>query len=257
MDRALDLNGARALILGWAGSRERQLRGVVRWYRERNSEPVTARADVFEAMSHLDGWERQGRKVVERLRAAGDGPIVIHSFSNAGFWMLAAALEQMSEAERGQIRAAVLDSAPGFGPHITRRFYARNATMAMMPLILSVFGRPPALRHPLLTPPTWLFMRIWYELSHEHRRRGEDALRVVRELGDYPLLLLYSTADELVGSRYVEAWRATVQRRRRVESQRWTDSAHIRHMIQHREPYFERTERFLGSVVEVVDPPAG
>lgn len=212
------------------------------------------RAEVFEAMRRTDGWERQGARVVEELRAAGDGPVVVHSFSNAGFWMLAAALEQLGPDERGQIRATVLDSAPGFGPHVTRRFYARNATMAMMPLILRAFGKPPALRHPLLTPPTWLFMRVWYELSHAHRRRAEDALRVVRELDDSPLLFLYSTADELVESKYVEAWRATVERRRPVQSVRWTDSAHIKHMIQHRDAYFGHLERFLAAAA---DPPAG
>ncbi len=244
----IHLDGARVLVLGWAGSTARQLRPLARYYTERGGVPVTARAQVFEAMRRPDGWAREGESAVSALREAGDGPIYVHLFSNAGFWMYAAALERLRDDERDRIRAVALDSAPGFPPRVRPRFYAEKAAMAMMPMVLRSLGRAPEVTHPLLTPPLELFMRGWYHVSPEARDAAERSLRTVREVGDWPLLFLYSTADVLVRARHVEAFRATLGQRP-TRSVRWTDSGHIKHMLTHREAYFDALEAFFA------DPP--
>ena len=63
----VDLSGLNVAILGWAGSTERQLRPVVRWYRDHGAEPLTHRAHVPRAMSYPDGWPAEGRRLARKL----------------------------------------------------------------------------------------------------------------------------------------------------------------------------------------------
>lgn len=196
-------------------------------------------------MRRPDGWDREGARVAARVRAeARSGPIVIHSFSNAGFWTYAATLSHLGPGVLERVAAAVIDSAPGFPPHVGPDFYARHSAMAVMPMILRALGRPPALHHPVLSPATRAFMRFWYLLSARARRAMERSLAEVRETGAWPLLFLYSGADRLVEPRWVEAFLATLGRRS-VTAKRWEDSAHVKHMITHRSAYFGAIERFL------------
>ena len=235
----LDLSGYHVAVLGWAGSRERQLRGVVRWYRERGAEVLTARAQIYRAMSKPDGWAIEGRELAPRLDGAER--IIVHLFSNAGFWTYAALLEQRPDLP---IDAAVIDSAPGFPSRIGARFYARNSSMAVMPIVLRIFRRPPALHHPLLTPPLWLWMRLWYHFSSEQIAFAERSLTVVARNAERPHLVLYSSADELVRPEHVEAF---VERLGSAETERFERSEHIRHMVVHRSRYLDRVAGFLAS----------
>lgn len=115
----------------------------------------------------------------------------------------------------------------------------------MMPMALRVFGRPPALSHPVLTPPMWLFMRGWYHLSHPQQRAAERSLTTLAEVGRWPLLFLYSDADTLVSAAHVEAQIARSRAAGRdVEATRFEGSAHVLHMWKHRRAYFDAVERF-------------
>ncbi len=234
-----------AVILGWAGSTERQLRGVASFHRSLGLEPIVVAPRVFRAMALPWGWRREGdalaRRLIDRC-ARAPGPIVVHAFSNAGFWTYAATLRALSRHRHGQpvldrIGALVLDSAPGFPPHIRSRFAARSSAMAMMPLLLRALGRPPALSHPILDRPLRAFMRLWVAASPLQIRRMEASLAVVRETGRWPVLALASSADRLVPIEHVEAFMATLGDRARTI--RWEDSAHVRHMIVHRHAYFD------------------
>lgn len=140
-----------ALILGWAGSTERQLRGVARFAHSTGLEPTVFVPRVFRAMALPLGWRLEGEAVAHTLVSAFDrepGPIVVHAFSNAGFWAYDAALKTLLRRRRDvleHIAALVLDSAPGFPPRFEPRFAARYSAMAMMPMLLGALGRPPAL----------------------------------------------------------------------------------------------------------------
>jgi pimeloyl-ACP methyl ester carboxylesterase len=234
---ALELGGARVAVLGWAGSTPRQLRGVARFYRQRGGDPFTHCARVVRAMARPDGWALEGREVAARL--AGDAPIVVHLFSNAGFWTWAAALEARP-ALGARVRAVVLDSAPGFPSSIRPSFYARYSAMAMMPMVLRALKRPPALRHPLLTPPVRAFMRLWFHVSVDQRRFAERSLDTVAAVG--PHLLLYSAADELVPVHLVDAF---FERLAGAERRRFESGAHVKLMLEHRRTYFDAVEAFL------------
>lgn len=92
--------GAHVAILGWAGATERQLRGVVRFHDDADRRPFTTHARIFRNMAFEDGWAREGAALAARLRVRmrrDEAPILVHLFSNAGFWTLAAALDALPE----------------------------------------------------------------------------------------------------------------------------------------------------------------
>src|SRR5688500_4586980 len=101
-----------AIILGWAGATERQLRSVARWYASKGVHAIAIQPRTFRAMAFPSGWAREGARAV--ARAPAEGPLFVHAFSNAGFWTYAAMLGALSD--RSRIRGVVIDSAPGFPP---------------------------------------------------------------------------------------------------------------------------------------------
>ena len=193
---SLELNGVHVAILGWAGSTVRQLRGVGGIYRRAGAEVVPASANVFRAMARPGGWAEEGRALAARLVEADPEHLVFHVFSNAGFWTYAATLEALPPASLARVRAVILDSAPGFPERIEPWFYARYSAMAMMPAVLRALRRPPALRHPLLTPPVWAFMRGWYHVNPTAVTAAQESLRIVREVGAWDHLVLYTSAEK-------------------------------------------------------------
>ena len=245
-----------ALVLGWAGSTPRQLRSVARFYEGKGAQALTATAQVFRAMARPDGWAIEGERLAAQLLLRPAGPIVVHLFSNAGFWMHAALLRELDSSPAGRaalerIEAVVIDSAPGFPPRIGPRFYARFSSMAMMPMVLHAFGRPPALSHPLLTPPVWAFMRVWYHFSSRQNRSAEESLEIVRSTGSWPHLFVWSVSDSLVTPEYVEPFVESLEAAgRRVERLRFEDTEHVRHMIGHRTEYFDAVARLLATRAE-------
>jgi acetyl esterase/lipase len=242
----LDLAGAHVLILGWAGSTPKQLRGVGRFYRRHGAAIVVHSAEVFRAMGLPDGWAREGRAVAAKLEEADPDRLVVHGFSNGGFWTFVALLEALPAHLRQRIRAVVLDSAPGVPESIEPFYYAHYSTKAMVPVLLAALGRPPAPSHPVATPAVWAFMRLWYHLSPQQIAYAERSTQVAIDHGDWDHLILYSSADELVPPHFVEAFAHRLRAAGRgVETKRWEDSAHVRHMVAHRQEYFERIAAFL------------
>lgn len=252
----LDLSGAHVAILGWAGSHPKQLRGVGRFYRRRGVRAVIPHsATVWRAMGTPDGWQREGRLVVDALEEAAPDSLVVHLFSNGGFWTWVAALEAMTPAMRSRISAVVMDSAPGVPERIDPLYYAHHSTQAMVPIALVALGRPPAESHPLVTPAIWAFMRFYFHVSPRQIAWAERSTTVTIETGEWDHLLLYSAADRLVPPHFVEAFAHRLRvAGRGVESTRWEESAHVRHMIGHRSEYFGRIAEFLGPRVRSIPP---
>lgn len=238
------MSEGQAAILGWAGSTARQLRSIAGWYAKRGLTPIVVAPRVFRAMALPWGWSAEGRAVASRL-ATTRGPIVVHAFSNAGFWTYAAMLRAGAASLRDRITAAVIDSAPGFPARLDARFTARHAAMAMMPIVLRALSRPPALTHPLLDPPLRAFMRLWYHVSPLQIRTAEQSLEVVARTGSWPLLVVYSNEDSLVPAEHVEAFVRSAEGHRSVTATRFEGSEHVRHMIAHRSAYFDRVGAFL------------
>jgi hypothetical protein len=115
-----------------------------------------------------------------------------------------------------------------------------------MPLLLRAMGRRPALTHPVLDRPLRAFMRLWFHLSPLQIREAQGSLKVVRETGRWPLLFLYSRGDALVRHELVTAFVDSVRASdRSVEVRQWEDSEHVRHMLRHRNEYFDAIAALL------------
>ena len=231
------------VILGWHGSTERQLRAIARWYEARGHTDVrTVITPTFRTMGVPGAWTKFGRGLARDLGQRAT-PLVIHAFSNAGFWTMSALLDATTRAPR----RVILDSAPGFPEKISMRMTSELATAAMMPGLLTSLGRRPRLFHPLLSPPLAAFFGVWHLLARNQVRFMETAqARVIDRLRGVPLLGIWSDADRLVPAEHVEAFLDRAARSGvPIERLHYPDSAHVRHFVQHRHAYFARIEEFL------------
>lgn len=227
------------VILGWHGSSERQVRGIGRWYEAHGHAVRTVITPTFRTMGIPGAWTAFGERLAHQL----DGPIVIHAFSNAGFWTMSALLDAM----KTQPERVILDSAPGFPEKIPMRFTAKFATAAMLPGLLTALHRRPRSFHPILSPPIAFFFGVWHLAARNQVRFMETGQRrVIDRLSGVPLLAIWSDADTLVPAEQVRGFLDRAERRGvRVERLHFDDSAHVRHFVQHRAAYFARVEAFI------------
>jgi hypothetical protein len=252
--------GLRVLILGWHGSTERQLRPLARWYEARGHTVRVVLTPTFRTMARGDGWPRFGVELAESLAATHarePRPLVVHAFSNTGFWTLSALLEAARDLHPellDALRGTILDSAPGFPESVRWWFSAKYAALAMTPSVVAALrldrlGRRPKGRvfHPLVSPPLMVFLAGWHLVAGRQIRFMEaGAARVRVPHRGKPLLAIYSAADALVPVALVEAFLDGAARDGvRVERLRFEDSAHVRHFLEHRHDYLAAVERFI------------
>ena len=248
---------ARVVLLGWHGSKERQLRPLARWYDARGHPARIVLTDSFRTMGRRDGWPRFGAELADSLaqeHARDPRPLFVHAFSNTGFWTLSAFLDAARDRHPTLAAAhmrTVLDSAPGFPERVRWWFNAKYAALAMTPSVLSTLrlerlAKQPRTFHPLVSPPLMLFFAGWHLVARRQVRFMEQGHeRVRRHHRGKPLLAIYSAKDSLVPVRYVEGFLDRAEDDGvLVERLRFEDSAHVRHFVQHRHDYLAAIERF-------------
>lgn len=238
-----------ALVLGWHASTERQLRPIVRWYESRGFVARTVITPTFRAMGVPGAWRAFGVKVAKTIDR--DRPLVIHAFSNAGFWTMSALLDAMPFAPA----RVIVDSAPGFPEKIPMWITAKFATAAMLPGLLASLGRRPRSFHPILSPPIAMFFGAWHLIARgsiafmeSGQRRVIEKLRPTGHREGVPMLTIWSDADALVPAEHVRAFVDRAEHEGvKIERLHFTDSAHVRHFVQHRAAYFARLEAFVSN----------
>lgn len=249
MDR--EAPALRVLIVGWHGSRERHLRPLARHDASHHrADVITHVPRTFRAMRSADGWVEEARPIAERLahaHAARPLPLVIHAFSNAGFWTTAALLDQLSPELRAAHAGTVIDSAPGFPPRVSPSFTARYATRAMLPGLLARLGLKASHSHPVLGPPFAAFLYAWHLIAPAQVRFMEGSLARMRDAHrDRALLLVWGGRDELVLPEYVEAFADDCERSGAPLTRLYfPDGEHVRHLVTHRRDYLAARDRFL------------
>lgn len=243
----------RVLVLGWHAATERQLRPLARWYEGRGHAVRVVLTPTFRTMGLPGAWARFGRELAEALEAEtrrDPRAVLVHAFSNAGFWTLAALADALdAHAPSVQLEGLVIDSAPGFPEKVPFWFTARYATPAMMPGLLTALGGKPRAFHPLLSPPIAAFFAVWHVLARPQVRFMEDGQRKVRALiaaRALPLLVIGSDADALIPREHVDRFVRAVEARGTPVERLWFErSAHVRHLFEHRAEYFARLESFV------------
>jgi pimeloyl-ACP methyl ester carboxylesterase len=248
----------RVLVLGWHGSTERNLRAIARVWQSLGAETETFVPDTWRGMSRRTGWSEVGAELASRvavLHRRDPRPLILHAFSNAGFWTMIAYLEAVESAHpelASAHRMTLIDSAPGFPEKVKARFTAKYASMAMAPALLSVLGRRPRHRHWLLTPPLQLFLGFWHLISPEQVRFMESSqARFLSLTAGKPLVVLYGDADELVPHPYVEAFLDRAEKIAPVSRELFPGSGHVRHFSGHRTRYVEVMRAALARSPEI------
>lgn len=246
------MTAPRVLIFGWHGSSERNLRAIARSWQAIEPALVceTFVPDTWRAMSRRDGWALIGSELAQRIESAHRAdprPLVIHAFSNAGFWTSLAVLDALAPPTHAALAAVMIDSAPGFPEQVSARFTSKYAAMAMMPSLLASLGRRPRPRHWLLTPPVRAFLWGWHHVAPDQVAQMETSQRrMIAHLRGAPLTLLYGDVDELVPHLYVEAFRdRAVAAGIDVTAERFAGSGHVRHFSGHRSRYIAVMRRAL------------
>jgi len=243
------------MVVGWHGSTARNLRAIARAWQSLDDRLVTDAVvpDTWRGMSQPNGWSEVGRELAERLATAHRAeprPWILHSFSNAGFWTSLAMLEKLHANHpdvHASLRAAMIDSAPGFPEHVDPAFTAKYAAMAMAPSLLAAMGRKPRHQHWLLTPPLEAFLRFWHHVAPKQIRFMEESQgRMSALLSATSVEVLYGDADELVPFRFVEGFVQRCQREGlRVHAERFEGSGHVRHFAGARTRYLGRMREAL------------
>ncbi len=237
----------RALILGWHASTERQLRPIARWYEARGYAVRTVITPTFRTMAVRGAWAAFGTELAKEIVGERE-PLVIHAFSNAGFWTMSALLDAMPlDPTNARPTRVIIDSAPGFPERIRMGITAKFATAAMMPGLLASLGRRPRSFHPLLSPALAFFFGAWHLVAREQIRFMESAQRrVATRLVGVPMLAIWSDADTLVPAEHVRAFLDRAEREGVSVERLWfADSAHVRHFVSHRAAYFARVGAFV------------
>lgn len=246
----------RVLVLGWHDATPRHLRAVARLHTSEGHVVHPVLSESGRSLAQRGGFEVEGRahaRALARAHELDPRPLLVHSFSNAGFWTFAAmlralALEHPFVLDRHV--GTILDSAPGFDEVMSVSFTRRTAPMAFLPGLLARLGRAPRHTHPILTPALSVFFGAWHLLAPSQIGFMRGALGVVREAhlprvdrAALPILGIWGGEDRLVEPRYVEAFLDRAEAEGvPVERTFFPDSVHVRHLVTHRAMY-ERTVR--------------
>jgi hypothetical protein len=259
----------RVLLLGWHDATPRHLRAVARLYEPHGHVVHPIVTSSGRALSRRGGFADQGRRQAAALARAHElapRPLLVHSFSNAGFWMFAAILEALEEHPfvRDAHVGTVLDSAPGFPEDFDAAFTARTAPMAFLPGLLARAGRTPRHTHRLWSPLLGGFFGLWHLAAPAQIAFMRRALRTVREAHApradrtaRPMLAIWGGADRLVAREHVETFldRCDVEG---VPLERlfFETSEHVRHLVTHRAVYERAVHAFVARVAEPRDQSA-
>jgi Eukaryotic protein of unknown function (DUF829) len=242
------LGSARVVVLGWMGASARQLRLYERFYVARGMQVTMLVVPALRAMSRPRGWKDALAPLAAELSANSDETLYVHAFSNAGFWSMAALLEELEA--RGfplseRLGGAILDCAPGFPPEADARFTSDYATRAVMPLLNARWGR---VRARALEPAVRTFFWFWHHASPAQvgfvRSAWSD---VQRHLAGKQALVLYSPRDSIIPAQLVERFARELSARTRTRRAPF-DAEHVALALAHRHDYFESIRVFLNEL---------
>ncbi len=233
-----------ALVMGWHGSTKRHLRPFERTWRGLGGAPVSSVPDTFRALAFPSGWQSRARALADTWESSERGaPWIAHAFSNAGFWSLAALLDELASRRSPRLdslRGVLVDSAPGFPEKIPVHFTARFATRALLPPLLHSLGVRSRAARWLLAPPTAAFLAFWHVITPAQVRFMETSqARLLAALPpDAPLTLLHGSRDRLVRPTYVREFAArAIAEGRRVERHEIAAADHVRVFLEARGEY--------------------
>jgi pimeloyl-ACP methyl ester carboxylesterase len=195
------------LLLGWGGSRPRQLASYVDIHRRRGS---STRLYINDGLGLLVRPEQVRRRCAEeaaRLAEVTD-ELLVHSFSDNGFITLCTIVAALRESDAGRralarIRGVILDSGPALWAASPAEFARRYALAATSVLLRRRSARP----HPLVTPLLHAGFRAICLLDRTAVQRLQSAYpAVAADYPDCPHLVIRGDGDPLAPAADIDAF---------------------------------------------------
>lgn len=230
-----------ALLVGWAESRQRAVAKFASLYTKQGIPCLTVASRIWTMW-----FTSLGNKLTNQLIASLDSAtppdeapidLVLHIFSGGGSIVYPKLVEDFKEPSgilRTKVRpkCVIFDSGPSK--------FSQESGIAAARLVYKQggFNFPMYVASLVVGSTTDFFIGS--------RKRSELTSALESPLLDVPQLYLYSKADSVCRSRWVEQVMEEQRRRgREVESYQWEDSEHVRHFIQYPEQYEKLLSEYL------------
>ncbi|CAF97742.1 unnamed protein product, partial [Tetraodon nigroviridis] len=240
------------ILLGWAGCKDKHLSKYSSIYNEQGCVTIRYTAPLKTIfISESFGYKELKSTALKLLEILYDyevenSPVLFHIFSNGGFMLYRYIVDLLhTDKQFGSlcVIGAVVDSAPGSG-NVRGAVRALNATLD--PSV------SPALRSALIAVfavAVFVLRIILYPLTKYIHKNHYDAVRE-RPPG-WPHLHLYSTADQVIRHRDIEAFVDTLKQKGvPVDSFDFVSTPHVGHFRQFPEQYALNCRNFLAACVK-------
>nr|CAB3267108.1 transmembrane protein 53 [Phallusia mammillata] len=232
-------------LLGWFGAQDRHLAKYCDIWANEGCTTIRyihkTNTIFFEDPVKSKGLRHAARKLLQLLDDYGlrNNPVIIHSFSNGGFFIYYH-LADIFEMEDVNMIGAVFDSSPAKLEYFTGSRAVYYSGMPKLAAILVILGFG-------IYYFVWKIF-IWFgltvDLFQESARRKSQR---------WPSLFLYSSADVVVPCHQIKEM---LNKRRMISkcySHDFQTSAHCLHFREHREVYLNKCVEFLNNCLEIWD----
>ncbi|CAF3157505.1 unnamed protein product [Rotaria sp. Silwood2] len=235
-------------VLGWGGCKRRQLRRLLDFYSSHQIPTVSWINPMFNCLFDVD--IKQIERVLDILlheNRTSNKIIIIHLHSNNGALVFSHMLDIMKTNKHynpllSNIKGIILDSSPFIRFNNSSNWIIVSAISISQPCV-SIILNQARYFHLFWTPliSYYLFVRFFYQsYFSSHSSLPKDKIREL--LNSIPTNIkqfyLYSTADRLISSNFIEKFMATqVERGIDVMSHRFVDSGHVNHFRSHSVEY--------------------
>lgn len=266
------------VLLGWLGSKQKHLKKYAEWYTSRGFHAITFTFPMAEVLSFQVGGKADEdiELLVNHLAAwleEEDGKnLVFHTFSNTGWLIYGAILEQLQKQDPslvGRIRGCIVDSAPVAAPDpqvwasgFSAAFLKKNSVATKMRTGLNdsdinlltgskaVVEPKPAITEAALLVVLEKFFGVVLNLPSVKGRLSDVLSLLSSAQPSCPQLYIYSSADKVIPAGYVESF---IEKQRRAGHQvracNFVNTPHVDHFRNDPNLYTTQLGSFLDDCV--------
>ncbi len=273
-----------AVLLGWGGSTSKQLRRLVSHFTSVLLCPVLTYINPMTGFLHgaLDDTYvlQMLSQIQSQLHHSNASGFILYVHSNNGAFVFVELKKHLQDPNspfyplRTQLRGIVYDSAPAIHPEIRANGMLaplvssiKRAVAYSAPCVAIILGRAQYM-HPFWTPAVMAWIAafrstvlMWAPAGSAAageawpRERLADGL--TKHVFPVPHLFLYSSADKLLASHYIESYIATLRLSSVqpplpfIQIQDFKNTGHVQHFLRQPEEYTKQLRSFLEKTQEM------
>ncbi|KAK3592152.1 hypothetical protein CHS0354_019444 [Potamilus streckersoni] len=238
------------LLLGWLGCEEKHLAKYSDIYERKGCITIRYIAPKEITFFKTELLPTVASKLLDLIQDYNleDNPIFFHIFSNNGSYVYTNILKVLHEDKEKklvklQVKGVIIDSAPGQRRlHQAARAFVVSTPRNFMMRILMVIG---IYLYLFWTGLKCMFMKLYNPKSLEYNPHYVYE-NMLHDSYHWPQLYLYSKADKIIPYQDIDkmiGYRQSLGVH--VERVRWDDTAHVSHLMVHREAYMQACIEFI------------